>query len=368
MEQFDIGKNNYLVRFYNKFFRGKKVLFFLFIFLFSFILPFIYASMTGTLFKSDTNIQGFVEDTSFFLELIGVPFLIMFFINYCEKVAKNFISLPKGGNIIFEKNKYNKLLMSYKKKYNAKWINIAIIPAALLNIYWMNFHFSNQGLSWQTRYLQNGVEILNINGVWYALILTAFFYLLAYVVIYNIYTISFIKKIAVQGKIKVDPLHPDGSGGLAKIGNLSLINSYPIIIVGLAIAAWILASHYVFGSPFFEMWPMIATFFYVVISSLLFFFPLKQFHQPMLKERDKLLLGLISSFNERDEMLINNKENLMEILSELETIKASYDLADKMPIWPFNFGLVRRFFLTAIVSPIGAFLLPYLIDKYILIF
>ena len=57
-------------------------------------------------------------------------------------------------------------------------------------------------------------------------------------------------------------------------------------------------------------------------------------------------------------------ESSITQLEELETIKSTYVQAKSMPVWPFNAGLFRKFFIT-ILSPFAAFLIPLLVEKII---
>ena len=75
---------------------------------------------------------------------------------------------------------------------------------------------------------------------------------------------------------------------------------------------------------------------YLILAPTLFFLPLYSFRGPMKRAKDKALAYISELFEFKYRQLFrltdsNGRDSALEILAELTTINAAYDLAKKMP-------------------------------------
>lgn len=168
-------------------------------------------------------------------------------------------------------------------------------------------------------------------------------------------------------KLNINPLHPDKSGGLSPIGDLSLRISVAGIVVGICCLLGIASDRFLQGMALFSAFHIVILSSYFVVLSVVFFVPLFAVRAGMKEARQTHLL-LISDHFERA-----MQHPLNKLLSEtafvdksdidhIENLKKLYEIAEKMPIYPFNTEHVTRFF-GSVLWPVAVIFIKWLIDR-----
>jgi hypothetical protein len=184
-------------------------------------------------------------------------------------------------------------------------------------------------------------------------------YALASVVGYYAITVAWLRRLFREIRLRVQPLHPDGAGGLGSLGGLSIRVSYLVTVVGLLLAITAVTREYYFarlGIPYTPTHDIaIAIALYAIGSPVVFFALPAVAHQTMRGAKNALLLDIGEMF-EREYLrlksaLASEAVPLKEGLERLQQLQNLYDMTRRFPVWPFNVENLRRFAAT-FISPI----------------
>jgi hypothetical protein len=151
-------------------------------------------------------------------------------------------------------------------------------------------------------------------------------------------------------EIRVNPLHPDGSAGMAGIGRMLTISVLLATAVGaIAVADLLTGSH-----PFsrLETWVLGAV--YLVSLPLLFLGWLWLPHRALLAARDEALSPLAAEFlrsipkatscvHEDADAIKANTDRMVEIKRQYEL------LAETFPVWPIPTAVLNRLAVTSLL-------------------
>ncbi len=155
--------------------------------------------------------------------------------------------------------------------------------------------------------------------------------------------------------------HPDGSGGLAPLGNLCLWNALIITIPALHLGGWIIAAP---SFPQYAHWPPLLIRLLPVPmagAAISFFLPLWSVHRIMLAKRAEIqrqLDQLGQSINHLARELLEGAGHLDEDEGEkkakrLEVFRRIYQQYQNIPVWPINARILRRFIGSQIIPLLG---------------
>lgn len=163
-------------------------------------------------------------------------------------------------------------------------------------------------------------------------------------------------------EIRVNPLHPDGSAGMAAIGRMLTISVLLATAVGaIAVADLLTGSH-----PFLRLETWVLGAVYLVSLPLLFLGWLWSPHRAMVAARDEALSPLAAEFlrsiptaassvHEDAETIKANTDRIVEIKRQYEL------LAETFPVWPIRTAALNRLVVTSLlplVSSLLASLIP----------
>ncbi len=154
-----------------------------------------------------------------------------------------------------------------------------------------------------------------------------------------------IQELTVEGetdtagaRFSIDLYHPDRCAGLIKLSQLWLNVNYVVVIVGIGILLWVL--HW-------QSWQDPLTWFYIlgyiVLGPLLFFTPFLGLHSLMINAKEKELERCLSEWQKAKEA---GKK------AELDLWRKRYEEAKRLPSWPFNWEISRRFWGTYLFAPV----------------
>ena len=163
-----------------------------------------------------------------------------------------------------------------------------------------------------------------------------------------------------ENLLHVEPLHPDGAGGLAEFGNLGWRMASLILPIALYLVFWwfarIPAGR---GAGVFFVPGIIAL---VVMVPVVFFLPLWGLHTAMAKARKRALDVLSRRFYDNAPAMRKCLEGEGSVTRDeglgarenIENISALYEHVSKMPVWPFNTATVVRLggYMLVVLMPI----------------
>jgi hypothetical protein len=156
-----------------------------------------------------------------------------------------------------------------------------------------------------------------------------------------------------DSKIQVQPLHPDGCGGLRVIGRLLNLVLYVAAILGVAGVCIFLALH---GTPWVATRrpePYVLVGFYLILLPSAFTL-LWRPHELMDKRRDKILKPLAREFNATilatEPQPTDNAEQLRANGDRLQELSRQLALLDEAcPAWPLRLRRLRPVVATAVL-------------------
>lgn len=169
-------------------------------------------------------------------------------------------------------------------------------------------------------------------------------------------------------RIKLDPLHPDGSCGLKRISSTAMFLNYILLLLGVYVSLKVIDKIMIQELPLFsDIGNPLMLGGYAILAPLLFFFPLGAPHYQMKAEKErfisqisqkgkKLFAELINA-DFKEEALIND----IQIFQKLEETRDN--LIRTIPVWPFNFKSIEAF-LGMVVIPLFPSLLSLIFNFF----
>ena len=202
---------------------------------------------------------------------------------------------------------------------------------------------------------------------------TPFWLLNSYTLLFATYnvviTIITLRRLFRTLRIRILPLHPDKCGGLASISQYTVKVAYGLVPAGLVIsAATVVALQ---TGTLSKAYPIILGIVaYLVLAPLLFFWPLGTAHSAMREAKDAQLLQLAQRFDHVYEQLdsASQDEAAFEMgINKLQNLRRLYGIVQEFPVWPFDIGNLRRFFVV-VTAPLAPAIVSIVIEllKYFL--
>jgi hypothetical protein len=284
------------------------------------------------------------------MALIG-PLLFALVINLYNKFDKCINSLNEDNIIpVEEYDKYKETERQYIQKFSLKKaFFVVLVFSILLNIH--NFYFRN------LTFLSHGAGLSS----YYGRIFVVINYTMAALFLYKFFiSIQFLRVLFKKYNIKIVPIHPDGAGGIVAVGNLAIAANYLMALIVLYIT--ILAIF----DPFFNnnLIFIIFLFLIYILSFIMFFYSLSGAHNKMQRKQEEYLKKLSNTFDHysRNALDANDERYKLEKLKELSYIENIYNLANSMPVWPFDSKSIRMY-----ITSFGLPILFYIVDRVHLI-
>ena len=176
--------------------------------------------------------------------------------------------------------------------------------------------------------------------------------------------------------LRMQPAHPDRSGGFKAAGDLFIKMVYVVLIPTLFLAIWIFANSSLAEIPFLRgsippylldpdfRIPGKILLGLLVISGLgIFIWPSYTLHNFMMDERTELnadLAALAQRMRQLNRSVLEDPssmstDNREQSLADIDSLQQQYDRARRAPTWPFDRGVAAKFIATQVI-PILTFL------------
>lgn len=166
--------------------------------------------------------------------------------------------------------------------------------------------------------------------------------LLSYVIRLSIAMRSIGNTLSRENLLNIEPLHPDGAGGLAEFGNLGRRIALLILPISLYLVFWWYNRILPGERVDFLFW--IAAGVVILMVPVVFFVPLWGLHTAMTKAKSRALDVLSRHFDNNAATMWKWLENAGSITRDeglttrenIENITVLYEHVSKMPVWPFS--------------------------------
>jgi hypothetical protein len=226
---------------------------------------------------------------------------------------------------------YDNLLLRLGRLYNDRTtLLLAFLVPFLFNIY----NYIMKTNSWLGI---NG----GITGAYGRLFAGLNYFILALIIYKCIITVWGLRR-TLRFSLRIRPFHPDRSGGLRPIGRLAVAVNYFVTLVVVYFTLTLVFDEFARQNP---VYISIFILFYP-LSVMSFFGSLSSAHKKMAKKKEEVLYRLGVTFEYYYQKLTSGSgKEIYDIDSadEIAKIHALYEIADRMPVWPFDVRTMARF-------------------------
>lgn len=243
------------------------------------------------------------------------------------------------------------------------------LVSVFVTVFLVSFYIyrANSYPVWYSPSVQGRIQLAAVIQIPVYLI-TYYAFSLCFVNIVSIYLA--LKKLFTYSRVFVQPLHPDNCGGLAPLGTLSRKLNLGILLIGIIVGINIYKNSCMAESDdLFTPFTILIILIYIASAFIVFFLPLYAAHESM-KTAKYEEIGRINTYfmnlNSKVKESLSKNEDLNEnVRANFENINKIYDLAKKMPVYPFNYKTVASF-IGSILIPIFLFLVERFIQHFVL--
>ena len=277
--------------------------------------------------------------------ILSIPLVKRLFRNtnlcYDRLWDQNTISLKEGDSSDIEplRKEYRRFLKGFERRLNHRDAYLlALVFALIVGV--INFSIPVGEYDWCT------VERFPVTRGSYVLgdmLIAVFFGLLVWKILVTVY---YLRRLSDEFDLNVQPLHPDSSGGMKPLGDLS----FSVDSVLLAVGIWLSVG--LFTAVPSQLWIVYSGIVvYMALATFLFFYPLHKVHHLMSEKKIDLLDRLSRKTNSYytsiyNEVLDEDRDVDPEKLRKLNDLEELYRKASDMPVWPFDKETLTKFIST----------------------
>jgi hypothetical protein len=305
--------------------------------------------------------SGFVVS---FQAFIIFPLAIILYFAAPEFLAKPFTVLEKTGSVGESLDPGGESYQGFREKMISSinslgWIGLAIL---LIAYYWYYRLFTNVP-SDPSRLLPPEIR------VWVRIVLLLIYSPLLYMGVLTLgrllVGLLFMGRFFQSFKIQVNPMSPDGAGGIGFVGGM-LINSALIASAfGVGATGLVYVNIAAGNNPLGRVEIIILGLIYLILTPLLFHSLMWSPHRALLRAREDALKPLADEYQRASMQEIRSgKRNVDAIRSktdQLVEIKRQYELIrDSFPIWTLDVGSLRSLLATSILPAVSTLFSGYI--------
>lgn len=170
-------------------------------------------------------------------------------------------------------------------------------------------------------------------------------------------------------KIKINPMDPDGSGGLGFVGAMLITSALIATALGAGAAGLVYVNIAAGNHPLGRIEIIILGLLYLILTPLLFYSLMWSPHRAMLRAREDALKPLANEYErafsqERQHRKIK-ADALKSKTDHLVEIKRQYELIhDSFPLWPLRVGSLRSLLATSVLPAVSTLLSSYITNLW----
>lgn len=292
-----------------------------------------------------------------------LPTLLFTMAVYFSALPKTLLQLSAKGVVDVTIEDYNSFIASANTIFKHKVL--VILPwvvgvvAGIGGYYFFAFH--SQEPTW---FSPSGLSVAG----W---LIWPFSFLLYYVVA------SFVGRVVATFLVlrkffrlnaRVQPLHPDGCGGLSPLGRLSMRLNFATFMFGIIAGLGVLTNVRIYGLSLFHPTNIAIVGGYVIGAGIAFFLPLFAAYRSMKLAKEATLLLVHRRFEGINRLILEDMSDAREInpqlIQDMENVHKVYEYAKQMPVYPFNIGIVSSF-LGSVVAPLGMLALEQGVSQFL---
>ncbi len=300
------------------------------------------------------------------LYMFGFPVTVLVMIWYSQRLPTALRNLQENKVILISDEEWDQFLNNSNKIYSNKMISFfPYLISLIITIYLVTVYIHPTEDCWYS--LEDDGKIY-----WAALamipvyFLTFLSFLLSISLIIKTYIV--LRKLFNNYRIDVQVLHPDNCGGLSSLGTLSKTLNLWIFFIGLIAATNIYMNIKLFGNALSDSFQILIMAGYIISAYIVFFMPLHATFKSMKNAKYDTIQRINKYFINVDRKIKGDIDSLNKLddqdLESIESIKKLYDLAVKMPVYPYDLKTISSF-IGSIFVPVLLFLLELMLKSFI---
>lgn len=313
------------------------------------ILTFIYFSVV----ESPPSLAFRITHSLFTVMVSGVGYLIWY---YDKRLMPEFFKSVEG--VINNEKRFNEVIKKFNNFFaNSYWkILLFWIPLFILTVFGNDKYFQQQGMG--------GPEDISF---YIFLIFTLYSGIITGIGIHIIFNTLFCVGTISREEFTIDPLHPDGLGGMSAIGRLSIWTMGLAAIASLGMPYTLqIAANGQFGVAIY-----IAFIIYFVSLIGIFVYPVWKSSQKAELKREENLQEIRSEITNLESKLEDieqqskqnqNTETVQNLELRHQRLRKKYDKYSSVPLYPLSISIVLRF-AGSVILPLLFILLEYYISN-----
>lgn len=305
---------------------------------------------TGHLYGGYSKLVPISEDyMNIFNVGILAPIGAGFLANLYRKIQDVFFYLKNDKIIIENEDEFDSFVERLELIYTNKYIMLlAIIISLYFNAYGM---FKRE--AWWCG-IHGGITAYYFRAV------VGVNYFMIVMILYKCMVTVWALRQIFKFKIRLQPLHPDKCGGLKPIGSLSIAIHYFLQVIIFFLTSLLIFNPNNLHNAIFVFGFTGA----ILFTGLSLFLSLGEAHGIMKRAKEELLHKLNMEFQTYYDSLIKSfADRVFKINTavNIEVMNNIYNMAHKMPVWPYDFGSLARFF-SGITLPVLVFVIQMVIN------
>ena len=181
--------------------------------------------------------------------------------------------------------------------------------------------------------------------------------------------IPFIGRFFRSFKIQINPLSPDGAGGIGFVGQMLVTSALIATAFGVAATGLVYINLAAGNKPLGRMEIIILGLVYLVLTPFLFYSLLWSPHRALIKAREDALKPLAEEYQQVSMQDIHSKKKNVDAIKSktdhLIEIKRQYQLIEEtFPVWPLDIRSLRSLLATSVLPAVSTLFSGFISDLW----
>jgi len=330
------------------------------------LLPVLVSIFEGNFINPQLNMDSF-HDLGYYMQLtLGLPTAILIAGPYFSAFPKTLQKLVYSSTIEADSQLYSDFIKEANRFYSQKVVKFGPYLIGLI-----------VALAGVASYVLNDMNTWNSNfenpygtvaGWCIPFVVYVFYYLLAVILTRIITSYFVLKRFFYVFRLKAQPFHPDGCGGLSSLGQLAVRLNVGTFLFGIIVSVGVAASIRVAGLVWYHPvhWAIIIAYFAAAV--VLFFLPLAPAHKSMRAAKTAMLTEIYEEFSRVNTEVLNKLTSKQPLSGEdfqmIQGLNSVAEIAESMPVYPFDITTMRRF-LSSIIAPVLLVLMEVFLGAFV---
>ncbi len=319
---------------------------------------FFFSWVSGTAF-SGLDLPFVRDSVAWILYGFLIPVGTLLALRFYTQAEVTFERLYTDGVVQAPLDEYNQFLERLHRRYNSAGLHLLALALAVIVFSYMTYENERDRLrSWLDLDMGLGAIYHQVFGLigWYSAHL---------VLLKAVITAQAVQRI-FRWRVNIQPLHPDGCGGLRLITNICVTIALFTAVMGLAVVLFIMSSALLSGtSP--SATPVMIAVALEALTPLIFFSCLYRAHRVMREDKESLLRQINQQVQPPYQTLrgrLGEGEVMHDAAEEILRLDGLHTFARRMPEWPVNTQTMAQVFLS-VALPLALLILQFVLERAI---